>query len=316
MNIGKFKLKNGIFLAPMAGITDYAFRSICVLFGAEGVCSELISAKAVVHGDKKTEKLAFLHDDERPAALQIFGDDPLIMASAAEKLLQFKPVYIDINMGCPVPKLVNNGEGSALMKNPKLCGEIVKEVTNAVSVPVTVKIRKGFDEQNLNAVEVAKECEQSGASAVFIHGRTRNQMYSGKADWNIIKAVKESVSIPVIGNGDIVDGKSAKEMFEQTNCDGIMIGRGAFGNPWIFEEVLSYLEGKTYIPPDNESKRKIIQLQFERLEQNKGIYALVEARKHLSRYVKGMHGSAAVRDKINSVQTQDEINEILMQMFV
>ena len=315
MKIGNLKLKNGIFLAPMAGITDYAFRSICVSLGAECVCSELISAKAVVYGDKNTEKLAAIYEDERPAAIQIFGSEPEIMAKAAYSLLKFKPAYIDINMGCPVPKLVANREGSALMKEPELCGRIVKAVHDAIDVPVTVKIRKGFDENNINAVEVAKICEQNGASAVFVHGRTRSQMYTGKADWSIIKSVKENVSVPVIGNGDVVDGETAAEMFALTGCDGIMVGRGAFGNPWVFAEVGAYLEGKVFTPPDNDEKKEVIKLQFKRLEEDKGTRALVEARKHLSRYIKGMYGSAAMRDRINTVRTQEEIHEILELVF-
>ncbi len=315
MRIGKTVFENGIFLAPMAGITDYAFRSVCVMLGAECVCSELISSKATVFGDKKTKILARLREDERPAGIQIFGSSPLIMAKAAEALLEYRPAFIDVNMGCPVPKLVSNREGCALMKQPVLCGEIVKEVVGAVNVPVTVKIRKGFDENSVNAVEVARLCEQNGASAVFVHGRTRTQMYSGKADWGIIKEVKESVSVPVVGNGDIVDGQSAKQMLIMTGCDGIMVGRAAFGNPWVFEEITSFFAGKPYTEPDNKQRTDIIKLQFKRLEEDKGSRALVEARKHLSRYIKGMHGSAAVRNRINSVRTQAEIEQILEEIF-
>lgn len=315
MYIGNNYYKHGLFLAPLAGIGDHAFRSLCAEYGAEGVCSELISSKAVYYNDKKTRAISTLYDDERPAALQIFGSDPEIMAIAAEKLMEFAPSYIDINMGCPMPKLAKNGDGSALMRDPKLCMRIVEKVKRAVDVPVTVKIRAGYDRAHINAPEVAAACEAGGASAVFVHGRTREQMYSGYADRAVIKAVKQSVKIPVIGNGDILCGKDAIDMLTETGVDGIMIGRGAFGSPWVFAEVKAFLEGKEYIEPTAEQKRDAIMRQTDMVIADKGLAALPEMRKHLVRYARFFAGSALLRARINSVTDRDGIFEIVSAMF-
>lgn len=299
MKIANLEFRHGIFLAPMAGITDHAFRSICCSCGAEGVTSELISAKGVVYGDKKTDALAKIYEDEHPAAIQIFGSDPEIMAAAAKKLLRFNPEYFDINMGCPVPKLVKNGEGSALMRNPELCEKIVSSVSAAVEVPVTVKIRKSCDDENPeSAIEVAKACEKGGASAVFVHGRTRSQMYSGSADREIIKKVKQTVKIPVIGNGDVCSYHDFIQMKEETGCDGVMIGRGAYGYPWVFAEIVSKLEGKEFVPFTNEQKKALLIKQLETVIQEKGINGIREFRHHILQYCKGFSGSAKMRKEI------------------
>lgn len=314
MKIGNTEFRHGLFLAPMANVTDHAFRAICLSYGAEGVCTELISSKAVCYGDRKTDLLAALHPDERPAAIQIFGHDPDCMAKAAYTLLKFDPAYIDINFGCPMPKLVNNGDGSAVMKDPALCGKIVEAVAKTIDRPVTVKIRKGQDESHVNAVEVAKCCEQSGASAIFVHGRTREQLYSGKADREIIASVKNAVSVPVIGNGDIDSPASAEDMLA-TGCDGIMVGRGAYGRPWLFRELVCHFEHIPFTPPQNPEIRALILKQVDTIEAEKGTRALLEMRKHLSKYCRGERGTAKMREKINSVTTKEELYALAEILF-
>lgn len=314
MKIGNLEFRHGLFLAPMAGITDHAFRAVCAECGAEGVASELISAKGTVYRDKKTDALAKIYDNERPAAIQIFGSDPEIMANAAEILMKFEPEYIDINMGCPVPKLVRNGEGSALMRDPELCERIVYAVANAVDVPVTAKIRKSCDDDRPDsAIEVAKAVERGGAQAVFVHGRTRTQMYSGFADREIIKKVKESVSIPVVGNGDVGCYDDFVSMKEQTGCDGVMIGRGAYGSPWVFAEIVAKLDGKKYISPTEREKKEILLRQFETVLAEKGLNGIREFRHHMLQYCKGFSGSAKLRKEISLISTpQDAFSAIDM----
>lgn len=259
LTIGNITLDNNIILAPMAGVTDLPFRLLCREQGAGLLCMEMVSAKAIMYRNKNTEGLMEIHPDEKPVSLQLFGSDPDIISEMAKQIEERDFAILDINMGCPVPKVVNNHEGSALMKNPALVEQIVSKTVKAISKPVTVKIRKGFDEEHVNAVEIAKVAEAAGASAVAVHGRTREQYYAGKADWDIIAQVKQAVSIPVIGNGDITDAKSAKSMLEQTGCDGIMIGRAARGNPWIFREVSTYLEtGAKPAPPTKQEVRDVI----------------------------------------------------------
>ena len=315
--------KNKIFLAPMAGITDFAFRTIAKRFGADVCVSEMISAKAVHFKDEKTAILAKITENEMPIGIQIFGHESDIMAECAEKMSnntydfvksQTLPAFIDINMGCPVKKIVNNGEGSALMKNPRLCGEIVSECVKKSSLPVTVKIRAGWDKNNINAVEIAKIVEASGASAITVHGRTREQMYEPYADLEIIKKVKEAVKIPVIGNGDIVCGKSAKQMLDYTGVDSIMVGRGALGNPFIFEEIKAYLQEKPYTAPSILEKISIAREHVLLMVQDKGeAVAICEARKHLAWYIKGLRGCTEVKVAINKASTLKELDEILTE---
>ncbi len=313
LKIGNVELENNIILAPMAGVTDLPFRLLCKEQGAGLVCMEMISAKAVLYKNKNTEPLLEIHPDEGPVSLQLFGSDAKIMAQIA-KQLEMRPFSIlDINMGCPMPKIVNNGEGSALMKNPKLAGEIVSEVAHAIDKPVTVKIRSGFDKEHINAVEMAKVIEDAGAAAVAVHARTREQLYAGEADWDIIARVKEAVSIPVIGNGDITDGESAWKMLNHTKCDGIMIGRASRGNPWIFARVKNFLEnGKVMPAPDKEEIKLMMKRHARLMLECKGEYTGIrEMRKHISWYTAGMPGSAKMRQEINSVENFTALEELI-----
>lgn len=313
LKIGNVTLENSYILGPMAGVTDLPFRLLCKEQGAGLLCMEMVSAKAILYNNKNTESLLEIHPDEAPVSLQFFGSDPKIMSEMAKRVEERPFAIMDINMGCPVPKVVRNGEGSALMKNPKLVYEIVSAMVKAIEKPVTVKIRKGFDDDHINAVEIAKIIEEAGASAVAVHGRTREQYYSGKADWDIIRQVKEAVSIPVIGNGDVTSGESAIAMREQTGCDGVMIGRGAQGNPWIFSELLAYeRDGSLPQRPTIDEIRETM-LRHARLQlKYKGDYCGIrEMRKHVAWYTKGLHGSARLRDKINEVESYEELEKIL-----
>lgn len=317
LQIGNVILENNVFLAPMAGVTDLPFRLICKEQGAGLLCMEMVSAKAVHYNNKNTELLMEIHPDELPVSLQLFGSEPDIMAEAAAHIEERPFAILDINMGCPVPKVVNNNEGSALMKNPKLAGEIINAVVQAVSKPVTVKIRKGFDDNSINAVEMAKIAEANGAAAVAVHGRTREQYYSGKADWSIIRQVKEAVSIPVIGNGDVTDAVSAARMLEETGCDGIMIGRASRGNPWIFREINSYLD-KGVIPerPTYEEVCSVILRHIALQLEYKGEYTAVrEMRKHIAWYTAGYPNSAKLRQMVNEMETVEELENGVRRIF-
>ncbi|MGN1148230.1 MAG: tRNA dihydrouridine synthase DusB [Lachnospiraceae bacterium] len=317
LTIGNVELDNQVILAPMAGVTDLPFRLLCKEQGAGLLCMEMVSAKAIYYHNKNTEELMEIRPEECPVSLQLFGSDADIMAEMAKRIEERPFAILDINMGCPVPKVVNNGEGSALMKNPKLVEEIVRKVSRAISKPVTVKIRKGFDETCVNAVEIAKIAEGAGAAAVAVHGRTREQYYSGKADWECIRAVKEAVKIPVIGNGDVTDAVSAKAMMDETGCDGIMIGRGAQGNPWIFREVRSFLEtGRVPERPTTAEVRQTVEKHAALQLAIKGEYTGVrEMRKHLAWYTAGYPNSAKFRQMINSMETMDELLRGLDKIF-
>ena len=334
LKIGNIELKHGIMLAPMAGATDYAFRTVCKSFGAEYLVSEMVCAKALCYEQKikksitaspsKTAPLAAIREGELPMAVQIFGSEPSFMAEAARMIAENSyrgttslstPTAIDINMGCPVPKVVSNGEGSALLKNPDLASEIVEAVVKAVDIPVTVKIRIGWDKNSINAVEMAKKLEAAGAALICVHGRTREQQYAPYADWTQIAAAKKAVNIPVIGNGDIFTPDDALKMINETECDGIMIGRGALGNPWIFENTVNLFEGR---PIREISQNEVIDVALSHLRlmiEDKGERAgVAESRKHLGWYMKGLRGAAELRNRINTAATLEELTELLLTL--
>ena len=313
LNIGGVPLKSHAVLAPMAGVSDRAYRELCVRFGAAYCVSEMVSSKALSFNSKKSEELMEISDLERPCGIQIFGDDPKCMADAAKHALENKPDIIDINMGCPAPKISSNGSGSALMKNPRLCGEIVKAVTAVTDTPVTVKIRKGWDDDSVNAVEVAKICESAGAAAITVHGRTRQQYYKPPVDYDIIKAVRESVSVPVIANGDIDSAERAKEVMDITGCDLVMIGRATLGNPWIFSQINAYLENPNVKihTPDLEERLGVMIEHIGKMVEYKGEHiAMLQARKLVVGYFKGMKGAAALRNEAGKIKTLDDLYEL------
>ena len=313
LNIGGVPLKSHAVLAPMAGVSDRAYRELCVRFGAAYCVSEMVSSKALSFNSKKSEELMEISDLERPCGIQIFGDDPKCMADAAKHALENKPDIIDINMGCPAPKISSNGSGSALMKNPRLCGEIVKAVTAGTDIPVTVKIRKGWDDDSVNAVEVAKICESAGAAAITVHGRTRQQYYKPPVDYDIIRAVRESVSVPVIANGDIDSAERAKEVMDITGCDLVMIGRATLGNPWIFSQINAYLENPNVKihTPDLEERLGVMIEHISKMVEYKGEHmAMLQARKLVVGYFKGMKGAAALRNEAGKIKTLDDLYEL------
>lgn len=313
LKIGSVTLPNNLILAPMAGVTDLPFRLLCKEQGAGLLCMEMVSAKAILYKNRNTASLLSIHPDENPVSLQLFGSDPDIISEIAHRIEERPFDILDLNMGCPVPKIVNNGEGSALMKNPLLAGKIIEKTVKAIKKPVTVKIRKGFDDEHINAVELAKIAEESGAAAVAVHGRTREQFYAGKADWEIIRQVKEAVSIPVIGNGDLLTAGDVTAMGQQTGCDGFMIARGAQGNPWIFKQILQYYKTGEQLPkpPVQEVKQMILRHARMMLEFKGDYIGIREIRKHAAWYTSGYPGSSRLRVAVNAVESYGELEEVL-----
>lgn len=309
MKIGNVNLDNRVFLSPMAGVTDLPFRLICKEQDCGMLYTEMVNAKALCYDDQNTKKMLKIEEEEHPVAIQIFGSDPEYMGGAAKILNSYPNEILDINMGCPAPKVVKNGDGSALLKNPELASKVLKAVVGNSEKPVTLKIRKGWDDTCINAVEIAKIAEDCGISAIAIHGRTREQYYSGKADWDIIRQVKENVSIPVIGNGDVFEVEDAINMLNQTNCDAIMIGRGAQGNPWIFKRINHYMQTGEILPePTLEEKINAAKKHLELAVDEHGEYVAVrEMRKHIAWYLKGLRNSARVRDEINKIESYEEV---------
>lgn len=319
MNISELITNNKAILAPMAGVTDTAFRNVCYKFGSAFSVSEMVSSKALVYKDQKTKNLYDLSKDKGKTAIQIFGDDPVIMAKSAEIVAKENPIFIDINMGCPVPKIAGNNCGSALMKNPKLCGEIVKEMVNATDLPITVKIRRGIDDDNLNFLEVAKACEDAGASMLAIHGRTRVQMYKGSAEHSSAGILKHELSIPIIANGDIIGGETAADVLDQTGADAVMVGRGAMGRPWVFSMINSYLGVNMVELPEPPFARKLLVIREhigEMCELKGEEKAMRESRKHLGWYFTGIKGAAELRRRSTSLCKLSELDELLQEVYL
>ena len=315
LKIGNVELENNLILAPMAGVTNQPFRIICKQFGAGMVCTEMASSKAIFHNDQKTKRLLNTEGEKRPISFQIFGSDEETMAYSAKYISKLADI-VDINMGCPAPKVVKNGDGSKLLLDLEKAEKIIKAVVQNSDKPVTLKIRKGWDKNNIVAVEIAKIAEKNGISAITVHGRTRSEFYTGKADWGIIKQVKEAVSIPVIGNGDVMDEETALRMLKETNVDGIMIGRGAFGNPWIFREIIHYLETGEKMPkPTNEEKLEVIKKHIELAVKEKGEIAVKELRKHIAWYTKNLKNSSEFRNKINTIEQEDKLINYIDEYF-